>query len=92
MLHGPHNARKWPRYRLKLLKLTDRRNKNFSGTRSCTKDQSFTAWFIAHGYFPQTHDVAKGKHLGTMQAIEGVTDVDRAPAFYNLDEILSSNT
>ena len=30
--------------------------------------------------------------MGTMQAIEDVTDIDQAPAFYNLDEILLLST
>ena len=92
MRHGPHNAKKGPRYRLELSKLTDRRNKKLSGTRSCTKDQGSTTRFNAQAHFPRTHDVAKGKNLGTMQAIEDITDIGRAPEFYNQDERLSSST
>ena len=62
------------------------------GTRSCTIDQEFTSRFNPHTHFPRTHDVARGKNLGTMQAIEDVTDIDQAPAFYNFDEILLSST
>ena len=74
-----------PRYRLKLSKLKDRRQKKIIGTRSCAKDQDFTAWFNAHAHFLRTHDVARSKNAGTMQAIKDVTDNDQAPAFYNMD-------
>ena len=71
-------VRKGSRYRFKLSKLTDRGNKKVSGTLSCTKDQGYTARFNAHAHFPRTHDVARGKNLGKIQAIEEVTDIDQA--------------
>ncbi len=61
-LASGHNAKKGPRYRLKLSKLIDRRNKKLSSILLRTKDRGFTAWFNTHAYFPQTHDVARGKN------------------------------